>query len=51
MAKSRVKPKKKTTKKRKRQDEDTRQRKKFAKGGRVEAYTFGEASRGKGFPW
>ena len=38
MVKRKVKPKKKTTKKKKR-------------GGRVKAYTFGEAQRGKGFPW
>ena len=43
--------KKKITKKTKGGDEDTKQRKKFAKGGRMEAYTFGEASKGKGFPW
>ncbi len=49
--KSKVKPKKKTTKKKKGGDEDTKQRKKYARGGRIEAYTFGEASKGKGFPW
>ena len=43
--------KKKITKKRRGRDEDTKQRKKFVKGDRIEAYTFGEASKGKGFPW
>lgn len=44
---------KEATKKKKRKStgEDRRSRKKFARGGRIEAYTFGEASRGKGFPW
>lgn len=31
--------------------EDTRQRRKYARGGRIEAYTMGEAAGGKGFPW
>lgn len=31
--------------------EDTQQRRKFKRGKRVEAYTFGEASKGRGFPW
>lgn len=48
--KKKVKPKKKTTKKRKK-PEDVKARRKYAKGGRMEAYTFGEASKGKGFPW
>lgn len=51
MAKSKVKPKKKTTKKRKKLSEDEKARRKHARGGRIEAYTFGEASKGKGFPW
>ena len=47
-----TKPKKKITKKRKsRVSEDTQQRRKYEKGGRIEAYTFGEAGGGKGFPW
>ena len=50
MVKKKVKPKKKTTKKRKK-SEDVRALRKYARGGRIEAYTFGEAERGKGFPW
>lgn len=47
-----VKRKVKNTKKKKRRvDEDTRQRRKYKRGGRVEAYTYGDAQRGKGFPW
>ena len=39
-----TKPKKKIIKKRKsRVSEDTKQRRKYARGGRIEAYTFGEA--------
>ena len=44
--------KKNPAKKKKRTvDEDTQQRRKYARGGRIEAYTMGEASKGKGFPW
>jgi len=49
--KSKVKPKKKDTKKRKKRSEDERARRKYARGDRIEAYTMGEASGGKGFPW
>ena len=43
--------KKRATKKRMRSaSEDTKQRQKFAKGGRIEAYTFGEAQRSKEWP-
>ena len=46
-----VKRKKATTKKRKsRVSEDTLQRRKHARGGRIEAYTFGETLGGKGWP-
>ena len=41
---------KKRTTKRKGSSEDTTQRRKFAKGGRIEAYTFGEAQRSKEWP-
>jgi len=42
----------KPTKRKKRKvGEDTRQRRKYKRGGRIEAYTLGEASGGKGFPW
>ena len=41
-----IKPKRK-----RKVSEDTQQRRKYKRGGRVEAYTFGEASSGKGFPW
>ena len=49
-------PKKKQTKKKggihkNIRKEDTKQRRKFKRGGRVEAYTFGEATKGRGFPW
>lgn len=37
--------------KRRRVDEDTHARRKYKRGGRIEAYTMGEASGGKGFPW
>ena len=37
--------------KKRKASEDTRQRRKYARGGRIEAYTMGEASGGKGFPW
>jgi len=47
MAKSKVKPKKKI----KRTTEDKRARREYDRGGRIEAYTMGEASKGKGFPW
>ena len=30
--------------------EDTSQRRKYKKGGRIEAYTFGEAQRSKNWP-
>ena len=30
--------------------EDTRQRRKYKKGGRIEAYTFGEAQKSKDWP-
>ena len=50
MAKKKATPKKKKAMKRKR-SEDTKSRRKYARGKRVEAYTFGDASRGKGFPW
>lgn len=46
--------KKRKTKKRKTTKqirEDTQQRRKYKKGGRIEAYTFGDAQKGKGFPW
>ena len=49
--KAKVKPKKKITKKKKRGTEDERARRKYKRGGRIKAYTFGEASKGKGFPW
>ena len=49
--KSKVKPRKKTTKKKKRGTEDARARRKYARGGRIKAYTMGEAAGGKGFPW
>ncbi len=32
-------------------DEDTKQRRKFARGGRIEAYTFGETTSKKGGSW
>ena len=47
-----VKRKVKNTKKKKRRtDEDTRQRRKYKRGGRVEAYTFGEVTSKKGRSW
>lgn len=55
--KSKVKPKKKITKKKttkkkkKGGTEDQRARRKYKRGGRIEAYTMGEAAGGKGFPW
>ena len=53
MVKKRAKAKssKKDKKKKRKGSEDTRQRRKYARGGRIEAYTMGEASKGKGFPW
>lgn len=36
--------KKRTKKKHTRRNEDTQQRRKYEKGGRIEAYTFGEAT-------
>ena len=42
--------KKKATKRKGRVGEDTRQRRKYKKGGRIEAYTFGEAQRSKNWP-
>ena len=42
--------KKPVKRKRKRSDEDTRQRRKFKKGKRIEAYTFGEALGSKNWP-
>ena len=45
-------PKKKTRKdKISEKKEDIKQRKKYAKGGRIEAYTFGETSSKKGKKW
>jgi len=37
--------------KRKRGSEDTRQRRKFQRGGRIEAYTFGDAERNPDWPF
>ena len=51
MVRKRVKPKSKITKKRRKLAEDERARRKHKRGGRIEAYTFGEAKRGEGFPW
>lgn len=46
-----AKRKKPTTKKRKRRvSEDTRQRRKHTRGGRIEAYTLGEALGKKNWP-
>ena len=42
--------KKKTTKRTGRVGEDKRVRRKYKKGGRIEAYTFGEAQRSKTWP-
>lgn len=36
--------------KRKRVSEDTKQRRKYARGGRIEAYTYGEALGSKDWP-
>jgi len=47
--KKKVTSKTKTQKKR-RSSEDTAQRKKYARGGRVEAYTMGEAMGSKDWP-
>ena len=47
--KKKVTSKKKTQKKR-RKSEDTAPRKKYARGGRIEAYTFGEAQSSKNWP-
>jgi len=44
------KTKKKAPKRKGRRDEDTRQRRKFKRGARVEAYTFGEALGKKRWP-
>ena len=51
MKRTKAKSSKKDKKKKRKSDEYTCQRRKYARGGRVEAYTFGEAKRGKGFPW
>ena len=42
--------KKKAKKKKTRQDEDTKTRRKYKKGGRIEAYTYGEALKSKRWP-
>jgi len=51
MRKAKKQDKKTKRKKHRKVDEDTRQRRKFKRGGRIEGYTMGEASKGKGFPW
>lgn len=45
-------PKRKALRKKKRKggDEDDRQRRKYKRGGRIEAYTFGEAMSSKDWP-
>jgi len=50
MAKRKSVSRKRSTLKKRGKDEDTRQRKKYKKGGRIEAYTFGEALGSKGWP-
>ena len=45
------KNKKKTSKRKAIRNEDTRQRRKYAKGKRIEAYTFGEVTAKKGRDW
>lgn len=51
MAPKKKKAKAKTTKRKRKVSEDTQQRRKWKRGGRIEGYSMGEASRGRGFPW
>lgn len=39
-----------SNKKKRRGSEDDKQRRKYSRGGRIEAYTFGEAQRSKRWP-
>jgi len=51
MKKKQTKKRTQSKKRKRKVGEDTKQRRKYKRGGRIEAYTMGEASGGKGFPW
>lgn len=50
MVTKRKRTKKKTTKRKSKGSEDTQQRRKYARGGRIEAYTMGETQKKKKDP-